>query len=133
MVGECIIKVAGKRMTKQKKVILEILQSTKSHPTADWIYEQAKKEIPDISLGTIYRNLKQLKDMGQIMELNYGSSYSRYDGVAENHYHFVCNICGCIYDLDLTIEIPQERVEKLIKGKVTHHRLEFYGICADCK
>ena len=73
------------RMTKQRKLILDVLRSTKSHPTADWIYEKVRQEIPNISLGTIYRNLNILRDMGEIMELDYGSKYSRFDGNAENH------------------------------------------------
>ncbi len=119
-------------MTKQKKLILQILRNTDTHPTADWIYEQAKKEIPDISLGTVYRNLKVLKDMGEILELNYGSTYSRYDGVSTNHYHFVCKQCGKIYDLDVGISISDENIEKLIGGYIEYHRLEFYGICKHC-
>lgn len=120
-------------MTKQKKIILEIVRSANIHPTADWIYEQAKKELPDISLGTVYRNLKLLKDMGEIMELNWGSTFSRYDGITENHYHFVCKKCGKIIDLYLSFNISYEAVEKAASINVDSHRLEFYGICKCCK
>ena len=68
------------RKTKQRELILKTLRSTDTHPTADWIYEQVKKEMPNISLGTVYRNLGILKESGEILELNYGSKYSRYDG-----------------------------------------------------
>ena len=67
------------RMTEQRKLILNILRSTKSHPTADWIYQEARKEIPNISLGTVYRNLKILVQAGEILEMDFGSGYSRYD------------------------------------------------------
>ena len=121
------------RMTKQKKVILEVLKSTTSHPTADWVYEQAKKQIPDISLGTVYRNLNLLRDLGEIIELNYGSSQRRFDGKQINHYHFTCEACYRVYDLDLPVHKEIDKlVEKETGHKVQHHRLEFYGICKEC-
>ncbi|WP_035268340.1 Fur family transcriptional regulator [Desulfitibacter alkalitolerans] len=119
-------------MTRQKKIILEVVRSTNTHPTADWIYEQAKKELPDISLGTVYRNLKLLRDMGEILELNWGSTFSRYDGITENHYHFVCKRCGKIMDLQLSFNISHEDVEKAANINVETHRLEFYGTCNFC-
>ncbi|MGF7185108.1 Fur family ferric uptake transcriptional regulator/Fur family peroxide stress response transcriptional regulator [Desulfitispora alkaliphila] len=126
-------KKIGTRMTKQKKIILEILRNTTCHPTADWIYEQAKKELPDISLGTVYRNLKLLSEVGEIAELNYGSTYRRFDGNAENHYHFACEECDNVYDIDLPlISKLDHKVEEAIGGKVNYHRIEFYGVCKNC-
>ncbi|HHW44288.1 MAG TPA: transcriptional repressor [Desulfotomaculum sp.] len=122
------------RMTRQKKLILEILRQTNTHPTADWIYEQARKQIPDISLGTIYRNLGNLKQAGEIMELNYGSTFSRFDGNPRNHYHFVCDICGRIFDLELPLlDHLEEEVSRLTGMEINRHRLEFYGQCRDCR
>lgn len=124
----------GSRMTKQKKVILDILYNTDQHPTADWIYQEARKSIPDISLGTVYRNLRILKEEGKIMELNYGSSFSRYDGNAENHYHFVCNNCSRVFDVNSgTLRNIEKEFEKKIEGTVIGHRLEFYGYCSECQ
>lgn len=122
------------RMTKQRKVILDILRNTKSHPTADWVYEKVKQKIPNISLGTVYRNLNILNDMGEIMELKYGSGYSRFDGNPENHYHFVCEDCGRVFDLDKQVNKEMEkRIEEKTGYSVKYHRLEFYGICSECK
>ena len=122
------------RMTRQKKLILEILRSTIIHPTADWIYGQARKVIPDISLGTIYRNLGNLKAAGDIMELNYGSTFSRFDGNPKNHYHFFCQSCGRIFDLDVEVLYDLERtIEQQTGARVTGHRMEFYGCCNDCQ
>ncbi len=122
------------RMTRQKKLILEILRSTNIHPTADWVYEQARKVIPDISLGTIYRNLGNLKATGEIMELNYGSTFSRYDGNPDNHYHFVCKNCGRVFDIDLPVLTNLEKeVERRMGTQVTGHRMEFYGLCRGCQ
>lgn len=123
----------AQRMTRQKRVIMEVLRSTRSHPTADWIYEQAKKQIPDLSLGTVYRNLNLLKEMGEILELNYGSTYSRFDGYPHHHYHFQCLDCGKIYDLELPDKFPAGQEERILDGHLVHsHRLEFYGRCSEC-
>ncbi len=67
------------------------------------------------------------------MELNYGSTYSRYDGVADNHYHFVCKKCGKVLDLDLNFNISNKEIEDNANVNVEYHRLEFYGICSSCK
>ena len=126
--------IKAQRMTRQKKIIVDILRSTKSHPTADWIYEQAKKTIPDLSLGTVYRNLNILKESGEIMELNYGSSYSRFDGNPMNHYHFHCTECGKIYDVDLPEQCKLLDQELVVDGHLLKsHRLEFYGTCRECR
>ena len=120
-------------MTKQRQIILEVLRNTTSHPTADWIYEQVRQTVPRISLGTVYRNLRVLKEMGDIQELNYGSTYSRFDAKSEPHYHFVCQDCGSVLDLDMPIvsEINMQ-VADSVKGHVDFHRMEFYGTCPDC-
>jgi len=123
-----------RRMTKQKRIILDILRSTDCHPTADWIYKEAKKYLPDLSLGTVYRNLHILKEEGEILELNYGSTYSRYDGNPVNHYHCVCLNCGKVSDLDLPVEKDLEEKAANVSGcEVYYHRLEFYGLCPECK
>ena len=121
------------RVTKQKKVIVKILQETTSHPTADWIYEEARKVLPDISLGTVYRNLRVLTEAGVIRELNYGSTYSRYDGNASNHYHFVCLHCNQVLDIPVPVISDLEaRVEDVTGHQVDYHRTELYGICREC-
>lgn len=122
------------RMTKQKKVILDILRSNGCHPSADWVYEQARKIVPDISLGTVYRNLNVLRDMGEILELNYGSTYSRYDGNPENHYHFLCEKCNKLFDVTIPVYQGLDKMVQDTTGfEVRHHRMEFYGICDECK
>jgi len=122
------------RMTKQKKVIMDVLNSTKTHPTADWVYLEAKKILPNISLGTVYRNLKILAENNKIQELTYGSGITRYDANISIHYHFVCNRCQHVFDLDdlATINNLEQQVAEKTGFKVEGHRLEFYGLCCDC-
>ncbi len=127
-------KKGKKRMTKQRKIILNVLKNTKTHPTADWVYDQVREVLPNISLGTVYRNLKVLKEMGEIRELDYGSTYSRFDGNPENHYHFVCNHCDRVYDLDLPVEENLlNKAQEQSSHKIEEHRLEFYGACDHCQ
>lgn len=122
------------RMTKQRKVILDVLRGTKTHPAADWIYEKVRRRLPNVSLGTVYRNLNLLADMGEIMELNYGSSHTRFDGNPVNHYHFVCSQCGNCYDLDYPLRTELEEEARQATGHlIQNHRLEFYGICEKCQ
>lgn len=123
------------RKTKQRDLILKTLRGTKTHPTADWIYEEVKKEMPNISLGTVYRNLGTLRDLGEIMELNYGSKYSRYDGNPKNHYHFVCTECEKVIDIE-GIPVDKSLDKKVAEEnnvEVFFHRTEFYGLCEECK
>jgi Fur family peroxide stress response transcriptional regulator len=122
------------RKSKQKEAILRVLRGTTSHPSADWVYEQVKREIPKISLGTVYRNLKLLKQEGEILELDLASTLSRFDGNSQDHYHFRCEQCGRIFDVDEPVdEEIDDRVAKKTGFKVSHHRLEFRGLCKDCQ
>ena len=122
------------RKSKQKEVILKVLRSTSSHPSADWVYEQVRKEIPNISLGTVYRNLRLLSESGEILELDYSSTPSRFNGNAQNHYHFRCDKCGRIFDLDEPVDKTiEDRVAQKAGFSVSRHRLELYGLCRDCQ
>jgi len=122
------------RMTKQRKTILEEIKKSKSHPTADKIYDSVKKKIPDISLGTVYRNLDILSEEGLVRKLELAHTQRRYDGNMENHYHVLCTECGRIDDL---ITTGADDIEKLLGVKsyyqITGHRLKFFGLCPDCK
>lgn len=119
-------------MTKQKKLIYDLLSSTKSHPTADWLYDEARKVIPDISLGTVYRNLQVLSREKQIQELNYGKAQSRFDANPAPHYHFVCRDCGSVIDCDMEPLALEEACAHALPGKCEEYRLEFYGTCHHC-
>lgn len=119
------------RRTRQREVILEVLRGTDCHPTADWVYQEVRKEMPHVSLGTIYRNLKTLSEHGEIQELAYGSTHSRFDARAHSHYHFVCEEAIDDLDMEAVVEL-EEHVEKLGGYQVKSHRLEFYGLCPHC-
>ena len=122
------------RRSKQREAIISYLKSTPSHPTAYAIYEMVRKEIPDISLGTVYRNLRLLKQEDLILELDLTGNLSRFDGNTCPHYHFRCERCGRIFDLDEPVDMEcNDRVARRTGFKVTHHVLEFRGRCRDCQ
>ncbi len=125
-------RVKQKRMTKQKKLVYSVLASTKSHPTADWVYEEARKVLPDISLGTVYRNLQVLSRENQIQELTFGKAQSRFDANPHIHYHFVCKNCGAVLDCENSpLKFSQDFLDNL-PGESEYYRLEFYGVCSSC-
>lgn len=129
-----MIKTNGQyRHSKQRARILALLHHTKTHPTAMMIFEELRREIPSLSLGNVYRNLNILVEQGLIRELKMGSTYDRYDGMTTPHYHFICEHCSEISDLNLPHdETLNAKVRKLTSGQVSYHRLEFYGACAKC-
>ena len=122
------------RKSKQREAILRVVKGTTSHPTADWVYEQVRREIPSVSLGTVYRNLNLLQREGEILELDFGNTLSRFDGNTWNHYHFRCEGCGRIFDVAEPVDREiDKRVARKTGFKVSYHRLEFRGLCKDCQ
>jgi Fur family peroxide stress response transcriptional regulator len=121
------------KKSRQRSRIYELLQRTGSHPTASWIYDQLKPEFPDLSMGTVYRNLNILVEQGLVRKIDFGSTFDRYDANTAPHYHFICERCGSITDLSLPMEnTMHDKVERSTNLKVKRHRIEFFGLCDRC-
>jgi len=121
------------KRSKQRDRILELLRTTDTHPTASWIYDRLKKEFPDLSLGTVYRNLNILIEQDLIRKIDFGSTFDRYDANTSQHYHFICERCGSITDLKMSIDDElNKRVDMDTNFKTERHRIEFYGLCDNC-
>ena len=120
---------------RKRDAILSCLRATTSHPSADWIYENVKKEIPNISLGTVYRNLSLFKDQGLISSLGTVKGVERFDGNTAPHVHFICTGCGKIVDLpELSVPEALNNAAALASGgRVNSCQLNFTGLCGDCK
>ena len=123
------------RMTPQRRVILEELGKTSSHPTADWIYRKVRRRLPRISLGTVYRNLDILSKHGMIRTLERAGTQKRYDGNVREHYHVRCVQCGRIADLPVE---PLKPIKRVLNLKVpnfilTDLHLELFGLCSECR
>lgn len=128
--------VSGKkfRMTHQRRVILDELKKVTSHPTADKVYEMVRQQLPRISLGTVYRNLEVLSKCGMIQKLELGGNQRRFDGNTKNHYHVRCIRCGRVDDVPVEpVTMFEDALRKVSDYEITGHRLEFVGLCPQCK
>lgn len=117
------------RNTKQKEVILQIVNQSYNHPTALDIYEKARKIIPDISLGTVYRNLKLLIELKQIRLIKMKDNTNRFDRIDDKHSHFICLKCGKIIDI---YENYLENKKVVDENIVMDYEIYFKGICKSC-
>lgn len=122
------------KYSRQRDAILEVLKGTKIHPTADWVYSEVKKVIPNISLGTVYRNLSRLSDENMIVKLMLGTSVEHFDGNPKPHYHVMCTECGAIDDIEAKpLQELDKWAAKLFDGEIHKHSVVFFGRCAECK
>ena len=121
------------RHSKKRDAMLELMRGTKCHPTADWVYQGMKEIFPDISLGTVYRNLTLLADIGEIQRLRLGDGVDHFDADISPHYHFVCSECGKVIDLAMdSIDGITDVAAKNFGGEIKGHMTYFYGSCDQC-
>lgn len=126
--------MATLKYSKQREAIKTYLESTKSHPSADMVFLHVKEQFPNISLGTIYRNLNLLSDLGEIIKITTPDGADRFDAEVKPHYHFCCKQCGDVLDLDIpNLCELNEYAEKNFNGIIEGHSLLFHGICDHCK
>ena len=127
--------MAVEKRFRKREAILACLRSTRSHPRAEWVYQELRPEYPDLSLGTVYRNLALFKEQGLISSLGTVDGVERFDGDPRPHAHFLCQVCGAIRDLPQP-ELPEEvtqAAEALSGGRVLGFRLCFTGVCPACQ
>lgn len=127
------LKMTGVRMTPQRHAILNFLIDSETHPTADEIYRSLELRFPNMSVATVYNNLKVFLDAGLVREMTYGDGASRFDADMTEHYHAVCEGCGKVEDFEYPVLQEIETAAKMktnfiIKG----HRMEVYGLCPSC-
>ncbi len=121
-----------KHYSRQRQEILKVLRSTDTHPTADWIYAQTRKIIPNISLGTVYRNLSNLSADGEILCIDVGDGKEHFDGDISPHLHLACRQCGKITDAQLE-KLPFGDLEGKYGFKPETTVYVVYGHCENCK
>lgn len=120
------------RNTKQLKVIWDAVKNDKSHPTADQIYDKVRKRLPNISLGTVYRNLQKLVADEKLQIVMLGRA-QHFDPLVERHQHFICEACDSVFDVRVDANEDLKPAKLPHEGfKVTSHQLAFYGICKHC-
>lgn len=125
--------MATLKYSRQREAIKEYLMNTKDHPTADTVYMHIREQYPNISLGTVYRNLNLLASQGEIIKINCNDGSIRFDGNSGPHYHFVCNRCNKVMDLEME---PIDHINRIANagfpGKIEGNVTFFYGLCPDC-
>lgn len=127
------LKTTGVRMTPQRHAILSFLLDSMTHPTADDIYKSLESKFPNMSVATVYNNLKVFIESGLVRELTYGDSSSRFDADMTDHYHAVCELCGKISDFEYPpLSDIETTAAQQIGFRVGGYRLEVYGVCPDC-
>ncbi|HEV8254790.1 MAG TPA: transcriptional repressor [Vicinamibacteria bacterium] len=121
--------------SRQREVILGVVRSTMDHPTADWVYRQARRQLPQISLGTVYRNLKRLAADGLIGEIHTADGLqARFDGNTGRHYHIRCVACGRVHDLPVSVDSRlEEEAGRAMNYRILGHHVEVQGVCPACQ
>ncbi len=121
------------KYSRQRESIKKYLASTKEHPTADTVYTHVKKEFPNISLGTVYRNLNLLTELGEALKISTPDGGDRFDGMTTPHYHFFCKECGSVLDIEMTDNAyVDEMAGKNFDGEIESHSIMFFGKCGEC-
>ena len=124
----------GTKNFRKRNAILSYLQQTTAHPSAEMIFTDLKPQIPDLSMGTVYRNLTLFKQQGLVSSVATVSGVERFDGNTEPHVHFICSECDAVIDLN-DMEVPETlrgAAAACSGGKITDCQLSFTGVCRDC-
>ena len=127
--------MAALKYSRQRASIKEYLSNTREHPTADTVYLHVREEFPNISLGTVYRNLNLLADIGEAIKISTPNGGDRFDGRTDPHYHVVCTCCGNVSDLEMSeeqIHYINQLANDNFDGSIESHTTLFYEICAEC-
>lgn len=127
--------VMMRKFSRQREIILEILQKSYSHPTAQEVLEEARLIDNNISLGTIYRNLELLCSDKTIEKISTPIGIDRYDLKKSHHSHAICERCGCVFDFDTNLDINKIKKEllKQVDVEMSHDEIRIIGICKNCK
>lgn len=121
------------KYSRQREAVKNFLSTRKDHPTADTIYQNLRQKYPNISLGTVYRNLTLLTKLGEIQRLNTGDGAERFDFNTMPHNHFVCRECQGVFDMEMTgADQIIEKAQEEFAGQIEWHHTTFYGVCENC-
>ena len=121
------------KYSRQRQLIYNFLMTRKDHPTADVVYQNVRQEFPNISLGTVYRNLTLLADRGEIQRLQVGDGVDHFDGDTSLHSHFVCSECGSVTDLQMDcLDDMFSTARRNFDGRIEKQMTCFYGVCGAC-
>ena len=121
------------KYSRQRQIIYNFLMTRKDHPTADVVYRNVREEFPNISLGTVYRNLTLLADMGEIQRLQVGDGVDHFDADTSKHCHFICSNCSAVTDMQLDcLEELLIKAQQTFDGRIDRQSTCFHGVCGSC-
>ncbi len=121
------------KYSKQRECIKQFLASRVDHPTADMVYISIREEFPNISLGTVYRNLNLLVELGEAIKIISKDGSDRFDAKTSPHYHFICSDCGSVQDIAMEpMQTIETQAKNKVAGTINSHEVIFYGVCNDC-
>ena len=124
----------AKRYSAKREAILQIIRETDTHPTAEWVFQQLKPRFPDLSLGTVYRNLATFRQDGTLTSVGVVNGQERFDAETAPHTHFICSCCGRVCDM-FELVVPEELVNAPTQNdgvRVDHYQLTLQGVCKEC-
>jgi len=132
--------VSNRKYSKKREAVLEKLQSTTSHPSAEWIYHELKSDYPEISLATVYRNLNMFREDGEIISLGAVKGQERFDARTAQHDHFICESCGAILDImpspdsasSEELHVRYSQIAPDLNVTISKHHVSYYGECKGC-
>jgi Fe2+ or Zn2+ uptake regulation protein len=125
--------IDGTGLTKQRQAVLQVIRESDEHLTANEVFEDARRLLPGISFATVYNSLRYLKQEGLIGEVRFATGATRYDRKLTRHDHALCNICGKLVDLELSIPVALlEEASALSKFNAESIELTLRGLCPDC-
>jgi Fe2+ or Zn2+ uptake regulation protein len=130
---EKALREAGCRITRQRKAILGILRSTDDHPSARQVHERVRKQYPHVSLATVYNTLGTLARVGLIKVMEFEAMENRHETNLGLHINLICTVCGKIEDFEEGSPLKREKIRKKIGFEVRDYRMEYYGICRECR
>lgn len=122
-----------RRHSKKRDAILACIRDSKAHPSAEWIYTQLKPEHPDLSLGTVYRNLALFRESGEIVSVATVRGVERLDADTDPHAHFICDSCDAVVDVDVPMEDLRAELQRQYGCEVQRSSMIFHGLCSSCK
>src|SRR5258707_861678 len=121
-------------LTRQRKIVRDVVQAGDHHPTAAEVFDAARKKMPGISFATVYNSLRFLKDAGLVREIAFGNGASRYDRETDRHDHAICSACGALVDFDLPGTVGLLRsAARASRFKAASVQLTLVGLCPQCR
>lgn len=120
----------GVKVTKQKKLVLDIVVGSRKHPTAEEVFFMAREQMPNIALGTVYRNLNALVEEGLVRRITLAGAPDRFDNTTLLHDHLVCSRCGRLADVKL--KGVEDAIKELTGKEILSYELNAYYVCGDC-